>query len=473
MRTNGRALAISMILVATANVSPSSMGATRRAPAPDLILHNAVVISMDAHVHAATAIAIRGPRIQAVGKDAAILALAGPATRIMDLAGRVVLPGFIESHGHWIGDRGLVGIDTAQEAVNAALSRGWTTLNELFVSQDRLNELQALSGSGNLHIRVNGFLPVNYATDRFGIWFKAYHQGQRFGSRFRLSGVKFFIDRCDPPHLFTTEPHLDGEQDHGVVFWKRQELVHLVGRVHRLGWTIAAHTCGDAALDWILGAIARAYDGGPSTRRDRIEHAVMIRDDQLARMRRMRVIASFQLTFVDSLWAAPLVATLGPEDARLAGHWRDLVNGDVRVTGSTDSPFEYPFTDPILRSPMEAVYQAVTKIGAPGTEPPAWMLDQRLSVMQALRLLTIDGAYAVFDEHRLGSITPNKLADLVVLSDDPRFVPSSSIPNISTVMTMVGGDVGYCAPSAQGDCATTEPVQTSSSAEQTRVAPRP
>jgi len=444
--------ALAVTVLAVAMFAPPPRGANVRPPTPDLILHDAVVISMDANVRGATAIAIRGTRIQAVGSEGAILPLAGPDTKILDLDGRVLLPGFIESHGHWIGDRGLVGIDTPREAIDGALSVGWTTLDELFVNQDRLDELRELSEAGDLHIRVNGYLPVNYSTDRFGIWFKAYHQGEHFGSRFRLAGVKFFIDRCDPAHLFTTQPHLDGDEDHGTVFWKRQALTRLVERVHRLGWTIAAHACGDAALDWILGAIAHAYHGGPSTRRDRIEHLILVRNDQLARLRRMRVIASFQLTFVDSEWATPLVQTVGPHRARWAGRWRDLVDGGILVTGSTDTPYDFPFAEGVRRSPMDAIFQAVTKIGAVGATPPAWMLRQRLTVTQALRLLTIDGAYATSDEDRLGSITPHKLADLVVLEQDPRAVPVSSIPEISTVLTMVGGRVQYCAADAAAVC---------------------
>ena len=75
----------------------------------------------------ATALAITGERIVAVGSDAEVLPLAGAGTTVVDLDGRTVTPGFIDSHGHWIGDRALYGVATPQEAIQTALEDGWTS----------------------------------------------------------------------------------------------------------------------------------------------------------------------------------------------------------------------------------------------------------------------------------------------------------------------------------------------------------
>ena len=77
------------------------------------------------------------------------------------LGGRTILPGFIDSHSHWIGDRDRVGL-TADEVIAMALSYGWTTISEQFVNQDRLNELILLDGEDRLKLRVNAYLPINY-----------------------------------------------------------------------------------------------------------------------------------------------------------------------------------------------------------------------------------------------------------------------------------------------------------------------
>ena len=94
---------------------------------PDLILHDAVVLTMDPDAPHATALAITGDRIVAVGSDAEVLPLASAGTTVIDLDGRTVTPGFIDSHGHWIGDRALYGVSTPQDAIQTALEDGWTT----------------------------------------------------------------------------------------------------------------------------------------------------------------------------------------------------------------------------------------------------------------------------------------------------------------------------------------------------------
>ncbi|MHA2323611.1 MAG: amidohydrolase family protein, partial [Candidatus Thorarchaeota archaeon] len=100
-------------------------------------------------------------------------------------------------------------------------------------------------------------------------------------------------------------------------------------------------------------------------------------------------------------------------------------------------------------SAMKAVSLAVTKIGDQGLTPPDWMLNQSLSVEQALRLITIDAAYGTFQEDIKGSIKVGKLADLVILSDNPLTVPENTLTDIEVLMTMVGGVVEYAAPGQQ------------------------
>ncbi|OGF55098.1 MAG: hypothetical protein A2Z21_04775 [Candidatus Fraserbacteria bacterium RBG_16_55_9] len=103
---------------------------------------------------------------------------------------------------------------------------------------------------------------------------------------------------------------------------------------------------------------------------------------------------------------------------------------------------------------MRLIYQAVTRTGNLGAQPDPWMLDQTITAEQALSALTINGAYATFEEDSKGSISPGKLADLVILSADPLSVPTEQIPFIQVWMTMVGGRVEWCAPDAQSLCPT-------------------
>lgn len=142
----------------------------------------------------AEAVAVTGDRIAALGTDEEILALRTDRTVTVDLKGKTLVPGFIDSHAHWMGDRAVSGHETPEQAMEAALRNGWTSVSELFVNEERLEELRQLDQSGALRLRVNAYLPLNWQSERFGNWYRAYEPGQEFSSRLRIAGVKLFTD---------------------------------------------------------------------------------------------------------------------------------------------------------------------------------------------------------------------------------------------------------------------------------------
>ena len=421
--------------------------------APDLILHDAVVLTMNADAPRASAIAVAGDRIVAVGSDEEVLTLAGPGTSVVDLDGLTVTPGFIDSHSHWIGDRELYGVSTAEEALQRALEGGWTSINELFVNQERLEELTMLDAAGDLRLRVNAYFPVNYTPDQhFGFWFSDLTPGAQAGPRLRYAGAKFFIDDCGPNSYYLSEPRDDGNR--GQFNWKRRTLRRLVERIHDAGWQIAAHSCGDGATDEILDAFELAIGGEPGGQfRHRLEHMIVLRDDQLRRMRRLGISPSIQVTFVDTSWLRDLRKVFDREQLEEEfGRWRDLVDMErLRSMGSTDTPFgEGPNLRP--SSVMDTLVQATTKKARPDDRVPRWMREQRLTLDQALRLLTTGSAYGVFAEDDLGMLAPGMLADLVVLSEDPHEVPKIELERIDVLMVFVGGGLEVCAPAVSALC---------------------
>lgn len=422
---------------------------------PDLIVHHAVVLTMDPDMPAASAFAVTGDRFVAVGNNADVLALAGPSTTVVNLEGRAVTPGFIDSHSHWIGDREYYGVRWPRKSIQMALEAGWTSINEMFVNQERLDELTRLDATGDLRLRVNAYLPVNYRHQRFGMWFSDHEPGEVVGPRLRLAGVKFFIDGCSPQTMLMTKPHSDDPDGHFQ--WRRNELRRMVRRVHEAGWQIAAHTCGDAATDEILDALKLAFGDEEGRRfRPRLEHVVALRNDQLRRIRRMGALPSFQLTWIDSDWAPSMVRAFKPAQLAIMGRWRDLAERPrLHAIGSTDSPYGQDYPDLTPSTVIDALSSATTRRSKPGDHPPRFMLDQRLGVMQAIRLLTVGGAYGIFAEDDLGTITPGKLADFVVLSQDPRDVRARALRSIDVVMVFVGGQLQVCAPGSEAACPST------------------
>ncbi|WP_433169215.1 amidohydrolase [Kribbella sp. CA-247076] len=402
---------------------------------PEVIYHNGVVITMDDGRPRAEAVAVREGRILAVGRDDDVLGLRGRSTRMVDLDGRVVLPGFVDSHAHWIGDGGMVGYN-AQLAVDAALSRGWTSITEQYVDRERLADLRELDATGVLRLRVNAYLPINFEDEKFGQWFREFEPHQEFSARLRLAGIKVFLDH-----------------DWGTWFhWRQGELDAYVLAAHRAGWQVSAHAISAGAHDQYLSAVARAQAADPNPdARHRVEHVVQLRDDQLSRMRELGVIASIQPGMPGDLAAeAGFPELVARGETRWITRWRDLVDSGVRTIGSTDTPWLVLAVGNQMPhgSPLEAIHQAMTRQSPQARPPEAWQLAQRLTVEQALRLFTVDAAYGTFEEDVKGSLERGKYADLVILSDDPTTVAVDALPTIEVGATIVGGRAEYCADAA-------------------------
>lgn len=402
---------------------------------PGVIFHDGVILTMDDGRPQAQALAIRDDTLVAVGNDSDVLSLSGPATTVIDLGGKPLLPGFIDSHAHRIGDRDLVNQSTPDEPIQFALESGWTSINELFVNQERLDELRQLDQEGRLRVRVNAYLPINYQEQRFGTWYQSYQPGQVFSPRLRIGGVKLFADNDYDKYMWFTQDELNA----------------VVVEAHHLGFQIAIHSMGNASLNMVLNAFENALQGESNVKyRHRIEHVVLVQDDQLERMRRLGMIASFQFTWFnsDSDWIDEIASYVGTDRIPLLARWHDLLESGVTSVGSTD----YPWINGTDGSAIRAIDEVVTRMGEQGRIPPDWMLAQRIGVEQALRLLTINGAYSTFQEKVKGSITEGKLADIVVLSEDLRTIPTERLLETKVLMTMVGGRVEYCASGQEALC---------------------
>jgi hypothetical protein len=299
-----------------------------------------------------------------------------------------------------------------------------------------LDALWTLDKAGRLRLRVNAYPPVNFEDEKFGKWFLQYRPHQAFGPHLRLAGIKLFLD-----HDWGTRFH-----------WQQADLDEYVLTAHSNGWQISAHTVSAEAHDQILTAVARAQAAHPNPdARHRIEHVVQLRDDQLTRMRELGMIASIQPGMPGDLAAeAGFPELVARGQTRWITRWRDLVESGVRTIGSTDMPWLVlglgdRAADLPHGSPLEAVYQAVTRQSYSGRPPEDWQLAQRLTVDQALRLFTVDAAYGTFEEDIKGSLARGKVADLVILSDNPTTVAVNSLLDIQVLATVVGGHVEHCA----------------------------
>ncbi|MDR7274698.1 amidohydrolase [Catenuloplanes atrovinosus] len=196
---------------------------------------------------------------------------------------------------------------------------------------------------------------------------------------------------------------------------------------HRAGWQLAVHAIGDRAVDLALDAIARAQAVKPG-RRHRIEHAGLVRPDQLARFRDLDVTAVVQPNF---LWylGDDYAEIMGPERADWLYRGAGFLDAGVRLAASSDRPV----TD---GAPLRAIQFMASRLTAGGRVVGA---AERLSVADALRAYTVGAAEACGWADELGALTPGRLADFVVLEENPLDTPVSRIADITIRDTYVDG----------------------------------
>ncbi|MHC4769307.1 MAG: amidohydrolase, partial [Planctomycetota bacterium] len=245
----------------------------------------------------------------------------------------------------------------------------------------------------------------------------------------RVGGVKIFADgTLGSCTACMDAPFTDQPDRQGFMTTDEEEIYRRMVEAHTRGLQIAVHAIGDEANRRCLGLYERLLAKHPrGDHRHRIEHASVLDDESIARMARLGVVVSTQPLFIHSekTW---LHKRLGPDRARQTYPLRSLAEAGVRVAGASDAPVES--TDV-----LHAVQCCVTREG--------FQVEQGISAAQALRMFTIDAAYAQFEEGEKGSIRPGKRADFAVLSANPVSVPAEAIRDIRVEQTIVGGGAVY------------------------------
>lgn len=205
-----------------------------------------------------------------------------------------------------------------------------------------------------------------------------------------------------------------------------------VERVHRAGIQVNCHANGDVAIEMVLTAVERAQRLFPLTDpRPKITHCTLINDDLLRRLRAAGVVPAPFTTY--AYYNADKFHFYGEELMRRSMAYRSFLDREIPAAAGSDfSPG--PF------APLMGIQGMVTRTGWNGE---TWGANQRITVDEALRVNTINGAYASFEERLKGSITPGKFADFVVLADDPHTIAPEKIKDIEIVRTVAGGSTVY------------------------------
>jgi predicted amidohydrolase YtcJ len=246
-----------------------------------------------------------------------------------------------------------------------------------------------------------------------------------------------FIDGAlGPRGALLFEPYSDAPDMSGLQVTKEEEDYAVIKRCLERGFQVCTHAIGDKGVNIMLNLYQRALEENPvADHRFRIEHASVIRKDDLPRFKELNVIPSMQPVFTGEYgrWSEP---RLGPARVKDVLPFRRLLEAGARIAGGTD------YTSSDSGDPLVNFYCAATRKSPYGVREE-WNGQEKVTREEALRMLTIDAAYAAFEENTKGSIEAGKLADLVVLSQDIMTIDAEEILKTEVLLTILDGQVIY------------------------------
>ena len=232
------------------------------------------------------------------------------------------------------------------------------------------------------------------------------------------------------------EPYEGDPENKGIFVYDEKVFYDLLEKAYRNGLQLAIHAIGDYTMDVILDCYEKIAAKYPKPDpRFRIIHCQITSEDILDRFARNGVLADIQPLFIraDMEIAEEL---LGKERVSTSYAWKAMLDKGIHVSGSSDAPVES--FDPIL-----AIHCAVTSQNLDGQPAGGWLPQQKLTVQEAVALYTTGSAYTSYEENVKGKLCPGYLADFIVLSQDIFSVPENEIVNTKVEQTYLGGKLVY------------------------------
>ncbi len=317
------------------------------------------------------------------------------------------------------------------------LENGFTTAMEAAVlDQEWVDAFRHLGRDGDLKLDIAGLAFFKVADELL----KNYEEDRHYRDRFRLAGVKLILDGGSPGRsAFLRDPYYQQKEGEdrfrGVPLFPRQEDIdRMVSSYYEKGWQAYIHALGDAAVDQAIHAMELAEKAHPGkARRTQIIHAQLFHQDQIEKVAGLDASVSFQIAHVYYFGDFHRKETFGP---RLAEHLcpvRSALDRGLSVSIHHDAPV-HPADQMFL------IWNAVNRVTRSGHVLGP---DERVSVMDALKASTIDAAWQLFEETDKGSIEPGKLADSIVLSENPLEVEPMQLKDIRVLQTIKEGQTVF------------------------------
>lgn len=455
------------------STAPPEASTTTTAPPPtdtprldvlpaDIVLHNGKVVTVDKDFTIAEAVAITGGDIVAVGTSPDLLNRVGSDTTVVDLGGRTVVPGFIDPHTHTLQ---ILAYNSNLEAMRTAqtdlLAGGTTTIGSPNVKPDDLTGFMAFEPE----LIVRNHLYLTYDDECGDAGFGDYYLEHDFSHdpelRQTIAGAKMFTDGgvCNAPAF--SDPYPDTVPDslkargfvgNGDLYLTSEQIASVVEAVDAAGGITVIHAIGDEANRIALNGLEQAYEERPFVNPQRIDHnsaTTLLTEDELKIYGRLGMTpAVFSVPWANGCdpaatdaWRAILPASVFDviEDSAALR----AANPDLRISWHGDAPS-------IPGQPLQLMFTAITG-GAVNIDtgdvcyPDAWSEHHTVSAEEGVRMLTINAAAAMGIDSRVGSIEVGKVADLLVLAEDPLGPdPEVAIALNHPLVTMINGQVYFC-----------------------------
>jgi hypothetical protein len=303
---------------------------------------------------------------------------------------------------------------------------GLTSTTDAYGNYDDLVGYQDAREAGELYFRMS-FMPGGNSSVYEGLKMAGVRSG--FGDEMiRIGAVKFGADGSASERTMYMSTPYEGTDDHGILTMSQDEIYEAVDDAVAHGFRVGIHANGDLTIEMVLNAYERALRNhtGPNPRH-RIEHCSLVNPRILERIQAAGVIPTPFYTYAHyhgNKWV-----DYGEEKMEHMFAHRSFLDYGIPVAPASDytpGPYE----------PMMAIQSMVTRKDVRGR---VWGPSQRISVTEAMRICTVHGAYASFEEDIKGNLVAGKLADFVILEEDPHDVDPDAIVDIGIVRTVLGG----------------------------------
>lgn len=320
--------------------------------------------------------------------------------------------------------------DLIEKSLPSLWKLGLTGVHD-FDYRPAFKALQWLDTSGRLSLRVVKNIPVALLPSAAELGLRT-----GFGSdHLRIGSVKVFMDGALGPRTAAmVEPYENEADNKGILNMDGEEFFEIAAKAADCGLGMTGHAIGDRAVHEILQGYQRlrAYENDHQypPLRHRIEHAQVIHPDDQNRLADLAIIASMQpihaasdMDAADKYWG---------RRADLSYAWKTQLCSGATLAFGSDSPVESP-------NPFWGLYAAVTRKKLQGRSKASWYPEQCLTIKEAIQAYTLGPAFAAYQEHQLGQLTPGYFADLIVLDTNPYTCDPEQIKSILPIATMIGG----------------------------------